>query len=147
MLRIYEGDLFKCGLDALVNPVNCVGVMGAGLAKVFKLRYPDMFDSYAEACEDRRVDIGHLTIWRTGEDDGTKGVINFPTKRHWKEPSEMEYLEKGLRAFAASCDRMGFDSYGFPLLGAGLGGLPEDDVMSVMVKHLYPLKKDIDICL
>jgi len=80
-LTFLRGDLFAAPVDCLINPVNCVGVMGKGLALQFKLHYPAMFASYQEACRAGRLRPGGLHIWP--EPDGTR-IINFPTKRHWR---------------------------------------------------------------
>ena len=81
-------------MQTIVNTINCVGVMGKGIALVFKLRYPEMFDKYQELCKSKMIGIGKLWLYKTSE--SPQWVLNFPTKFHWKYPSKMEYIEKGL---------------------------------------------------
>src|SRR5690348_6550875 len=93
-MEFTKGDMFDISVDARVNTVNCEGVMGAGVALAFKTRYPEMFDDYVNACREERIRPGTLHIWkRPGE-----WVINFPTKRAWRDPSRYEDILSGLEA-------------------------------------------------
>lgn len=98
MLSITTGNLFSSQCQTLVNTVNCVGVMGAGIALEFKLRYPEMFVRYVQHCRSERIDIGKLWLYKPPQPD-KQWVLNFPTKRDWKHPSKVEYLQKGLQRF------------------------------------------------
>lgn len=145
--EVVRGNLFCSEHQTLVNPVNCVGVMGAGLALEFKLRYPPMFDRYVELCRSRQMDIGKLWLYRgrNAEDSGQKWVLNFPTKKHWRWPSRMEYLEAGLRRFMETYRERGITSVAFPLLGAQNGGLDEEVVLQLMLDRLGPCEAPVEI--
>ena len=93
MITYVNGNLFKSPAHVLVNTVNTVGVMGKGVAKEFKRLFPDMFKQYRNLCENNKLDIGNLFLYRTEN----KWVLNFPTKKHWRNPSRPEYIEKGLK--------------------------------------------------
>jgi len=127
--------LFDSPAQTLVNTVNTVGVMGKGVAAEFKRRYPDMFRRYHELCEQGQLDIGKLYLHRTPN----KWVLNFPTKKHWRNPSRIEYIEAGLRKFVETCTESGITSISFPQLGCGNGQLPWRVVRPVMEKYLSGL--------
>lgn len=135
MITYLKGDLLNSPAQVLVNTVNTVGVMGKGIALEFKKKYPDVFKIYQKACEEKRLDIGKLLLWRSK----TKSILMFPTKKHWRNPSKLEYIEAGLVQFAKSWDAMHIDSVAFPKLGCGNGGLKWEDVKPLMEKHLKPL--------
>ncbi|MFG3710832.1 macro domain-containing protein [Micromonospora sp. NPDC047730] len=122
-----EGDLFAADVDALVNPVNCVGVMGRGLALQFKQRFPANFATYREACQEGLVQPGKVLVVLARQ-DRHRYVINFPTKRHWRQPSRIEDVEAGLRDLARSIRALRISSVALPALGCGLGGLQWKDV-------------------
>ena len=131
------GNIFTSECQTLVNTVNCNGVMGAGIALEFKLRHPKMFEQYVEHCKRGRIDIGKLWLYKPSQDAGDRRwVLNFPTKRNWKLPSRWEYLEAGLEKFVAAYREKGISSVAFPALGASNGGLNEDDVVTLMRRHL-----------
>ena len=134
MPRIIHGDLLKADAHVLVNAVNCVGVMGGGLALAFKKSYPQMFRDYAHACRNGEVVAGGKP--HTWPLDKTHYIYNFPTKDHWKDPSRIEWVSKGLVHLRDFCDN--FDktkkfapTVALPPLGCGLGGLDWDDVKPV----------------
>ena len=118
MLTYLKGNLLDTEAQALVNPVNCVGVMGAGLAKQFRLRYPKNFIEYQNYCQNGSLKPGGLFIYK---EDG-KVIINFATKNHWKNNSEYEYIENGLLNLAKELKENPI-SVAIPKLGCGLGGL------------------------
>ncbi len=133
MLIYVDGDLFLSPAHVLVNTVNTVGVMGKGIAKDFKFFFPEMFREYQSRCENNSIDIGKLFLFRTA----TKWILNFPTKKHWRNPSKTEYIEAGLKAFVAGYARTGITSIAFPRLGCGNGELDwEKQVRPLMEKHL-----------
>lgn len=113
MLIYVTGDLFQSPAQVLVNPVNTVGVMGGGLARDFKRFYPAMFDHYHAICQQDRLDVGQLLLYRTPH----KWVLNFPTKRHYRADAHTDYIEAGLRKFASVYANVGITSASFPALG------------------------------
>lgn len=145
--KIVHGNLFTSGHQTLVNPVNCVGVMGAGLALEFKLRYPEMFDRYATLCRRGQMEIGKLWLYTDANAafKGKKRVLNFPTKKHWRWPSKMEYLDIGLRKFMETYHERQITSAAFPLLGAQNGGLDEKEVLALMRDRLDPCVVPVEI--
>jgi O-acetyl-ADP-ribose deacetylase (regulator of RNase III) len=142
MITYVIGDLFHSPAKVLVNTVNVVGVMGKGIAKDFKTIFPEMFQDYQRLCEKRQIDIGKLFLWRGPH----KWVLNFPTKKHWRNPSKPEFIEAGLKTFAAGYTRHSFTSVAFPQLGCGHGELDwEKQVQPLMEKHLGKLPIEIFI--
>ncbi len=133
-------DIFKSDCQAIVNPVNCVGVMGAGLAKAFKEKYPEVFETYLKACNQtdmsKKLRIGTCLTVRAN--DG-KFIINLPTKDHFKNPSKMEYVEKGVDALIRNILHFDIKSVAIPALGAGLGGLNWKDVKEVISNKMNNL--------
>jgi O-acetyl-ADP-ribose deacetylase (regulator of RNase III) len=113
-----RGDIFKVGAQALVNPVNCVGVAGRGLALEFKMRFPKSFAEYKNACKMHQIAIGKM--FTTREND-TTWIVNFPTKKHWQENSQLDYIIAGLKDLTEVA--IGFESMAIPMLGCGLGRL------------------------
>ena len=114
-----RGDIFDSDAVALVNPVNCVGVMGKGLALEFKKRYPENFEAYARACSSDEVFTGEMYLW--SKDD--MYIFNFPTKNHWRNPSRLEYIQEGLKDLSRLVRHHHIPSIAIPRLGCGLGGL------------------------
>ena len=142
MITYVVCDLFTSPARTLVNTVNTVGVMGKGIAKDFKTIYPEMFSRYLELCEKGLFDIGQLWLYRTPN----KWVLNFPTKKHWRSPSRPDYIEAGLRTFAATYHVYGITSISFPLLGCGNGELDwETQVRPLMEQYLGKLPIDVYI--
>lgn len=128
MIQLTRGDLFASDAEALVNPVNCVGVMGKGLAAEFKRIFPAGFRAYAAACRRNEVAPGKMFVFPTGLASGPQHVICFPTKRHWRDASRLEDIEVGLVALAELARSRPFRSIAIPPLGCGLGGLQWDEV-------------------
>jgi len=135
MLTYLKGDLFNSPAQVLVNTVNTVGVMGKGIALEFKNRYPEMFKVYQRICDDKSLDIGKLLLWKSDE----KLVLLFPTKKHWRSPSKLAYIEEGLKKFVQSYESLGIESVAFPRLGCGNGGLNWDEVKPIMERYLKNL--------
>jgi len=140
-LEFINGNIFNSKAQTIVNTINCVGVMGKGIALVFKLRYPLMFDIYKRYCDEKHIGIGKL--WLYNQQLNTPWVLNFPTKYHWKYPSKMEYIEKGLIKFSETYKEKCITSIAFPLLGTHNGGLEREEVKLLMIKYLS--KCDIPI--
>jgi O-acetyl-ADP-ribose deacetylase (regulator of RNase III) len=123
MLEFTTGDIFRADAEALVNTVNCVGIMGRGIALQFKNEFPANFKAYEAACAREEVQPGKMFVFETRELAGPKFIINFPTKRHWKGKSRMEDIDSGLEALADEIRTRGIRSIAIPPLGSGLGGL------------------------
>jgi O-acetyl-ADP-ribose deacetylase (regulator of RNase III) len=127
-IELKTGDILKADAEAIVNTVNCVGIMGRGIALQFKKAFPANFRAYALACEDGEVQPGKMFVYDTGSFANPRYIINFPTKRHWKGKSRMEDIESGLVALTREVSERAIKSIAIPPLGAGLGGLDWDDV-------------------
>ena len=123
MIRFTQGNLLEARAEALVNTVNTVGVMGKGIALMFKERFVENFRRYAAACKAGEVRVGKMFVTETGELDGPRWVINFPTKQHWRAPSRLEWVEEGLRDLRRFLVEHQVRSVAIPPLGAGNGGL------------------------
>lgn len=145
MLTILNGNIFVSDRQTLVNAVNCVGVMGAGIALEFKLRYPAMFRRYDELCRQGRMEVGKLWLYKPKTAASDPWILNFPTKRHWRLPSKMEYLERGLENFVTTYRRRGIQSAAFPTLGSQHGGLSETRVLALMETRLSECDIPVDI--
>ncbi|MEN9936325.1 MAG: hypothetical protein RLZZ387_2904 [Chloroflexota bacterium] len=123
MIAFRTGDLLQADVEALVNTVNCVGIMGRGIALQFKQAYPANFKVYAAACKRGEVQPGRMLVVETGALVGPKYIINFPTKRDWRGKSRLEYIDTGLAALVDEIQQRGIRSLAIPPLGSGLGGL------------------------
>ncbi len=128
MIEYTSGDILKCEAEALVNTVNCVGVMGRGIAAQFKNAYPENFKAYAAACRREEVRPGRMFVFEAGRLMPPRYIINFPTKRHWRGKSRIEDIDAGLAALAAEIRTRNIRSIAIPPLGSGLGGLQWDEV-------------------
>lgn len=120
MIKLTHGNILKDNSQSLVNPVNCVGIMGAGLALQFKKQYPNNFKEYKLACNLNKVQLGKMFITRF---DDNRYIINFPTKYHWKENSKIEYINNGLCDLLFQSNYLNIKSIAIPKIGCGLGGL------------------------
>ena len=148
MVEIITGNLFTTQHQTIVNTVNCVGVMGAGIALECRLRYPMMFEKYCGLCKEGKLRPGSLWLYKGGEaptDVDTRWVLNFPTKDNWKFPSRFEYLEAGLDKFVTTYHEKGITSVAFPVLGGLNGGLDPDRVIDLMTRRLSPCDIPITI--
>ena len=143
-----SGNLLDADTQALVNPVNCVGVMGKGLALQFKQVFPQNYAAYRAACGRGEVQPGRMFVTETGAQTGPQFLINFPTKRDWRSASRLDDIETGLTALVAEVEVRDIRSLALPALGCGLGGLEWDTVRPLIVDvfslvpevmvHLYP---------
>jgi len=131
-----SGDILEATTEAVANPVNCVGIMGDGLAKQFRDKYPNMFRHYCDACHRGVLAPGRLLIYDREIFNPPFYIISFPTKKDWRHPSKLEYIESGLVALVKILRLMGINSISVPKLGCGLGGLDWKDVNSLIKKHL-----------
>lgn len=123
MITYTQGNLLEAGAEALVNTVNTVGVMGKGIALMFKERFARNFQLYAAACKAKEVKTGHMFVTETGELTGPKWIVNFPTKQHWRSPSKLEWIVDGLHDLRRFLIEKQVKSVAIPPLGAGNGGL------------------------
>jgi len=142
-IKFRKGNIFNSKCQTVVNTVNCVGVMGKGIAQVYKLRYPSMFEEYKEHCSNKLIKPGILWLYKKQEN--APWILNFPTKFHWKYPSKIEWIEDGLLKFVESYEIKGIKSIAFPLLGTHNGGLDIELIRDLMVKHLQDCSIDIEI--
>lgn len=143
MLRYTDTTVFNVRAQTIVNTINCVGAMGAGLALEFQLRFPEMERDYVERCNQKRVEVGRPYLYKDYPDSW---ILNFPTKNHWKYPSKIEWVEQGLKYFAANYQKGGITSIAFPKLGCSHGGLEWEIVFPLMEKYLQDLDIDVFIC-
>ena len=132
MIELAEGDILHADVEAIVNTVNCVGVMGRGIALQFKKAWPDNFKAYATACNKEQVQPGRMFVFDTGQLANPHYIINFPTKRHWRGASRMEDIESGLAALVATIHEKHIQSIAIPPLGSGLGGLNWQQVKPII---------------
>lgn len=130
-------------MQVIVNTVNCVGVMGKGIAREFKERYPEMYADYRSRCMMHVVRVGEPYIYRSLFDD--KSIINFPTKRHWRSPALFRDIEEGLDFFVAHYKEWGVTSVAFPPLGCGNGGLRWENVGPLMYDKLSNLDIEVEV--
>ncbi|MEA5517039.1 macro domain-containing protein [Nodularia sp. UHCC 0506] len=140
-LKIINGNLFTSNCQTLVNTVNCVGVMGAGISLEFRLRYPEMYARYVKICEQNLMEIGKLWLYKSVQ----HWVLNFPTKQHWKKPSKLEFLELGLQKFVDTYIEKDIISIAFPLLGTQNGGIPQRESLEIMKRYLGECELPIEI--
>ena len=123
MIEHTTGNLLQADAEALVNSVNCVGVMGKGIALQFKQAFPENFLVYERACRAGEVQPGRVLVFETGRMLPPRYIINFPTKRHWRNPSRLEDVDAGLAALLEEVKRLDIRSIAVPPLGCGNGGL------------------------
>ena len=136
MIRVKTGDILAEDVEALVNTVNCVGVMGRGIALQFKKAFPDNFRAYAEACERGEVRPGRMFVFETLQLTNPRYIINFPTKRHWRGNSRIEDVQAGLKDLVAAVREREIRSIAVPPLGSGLGGLKWSEVRPLIEEAL-----------
>ena len=139
MIEYTSGDILQCEADALVNTVNCVGVMGRGIALQFKNVYPENFKAYEAACKREAVQPGRMFVFETGQLTLPRFIINFPTKRHWRGKSRIEDIDAGLVDLVNVIRDKGIRSIAIPPLGAGLGGLDWNEVRPRIERALAEL--------
>ena len=139
MITFKSGDMFEGTYDVMVNTVNCVGVMGKGVALEFKKRFPDMFRAYKEDCSKGEVVPGKLHVWV----GWTETIVNLPTKRHWRDGSRYEDVEVGLVALREYLASRGAVTVALPPPGCGNGGLDWKVVKGMVSKHLDGLDASI----
>lgn len=146
MIKFLTGDLLKADAEALVNTVNTVGVMGKGIALQFKEAFPYNNKVYIQACKNNELAPGKLlAVWDTNLLYGKKLIVNFPTKTHWRQPSQYEYIEQGLKDLKTIIQINNITSIAIPPLGAGNGGLDWEKVKPMIIQELQDLSTEIQI--
>lgn len=146
MLKMTTGNLLASNAEALVNTVNTQGVMGKGIALQFKKAYPDMFKIYVSACKRGEVKVGQMQVIPLHTTKPPFYIINFPTKKEWKKPSHMEYIEEGLAALVDIIQALGIRSVALPPLGCGNGRLNWSEV-KVRIQEAFTVLPDVDVLL
>lgn len=144
MIKFVEGDFFDYDADIRINTVNCVGVMGAGVAFAFKNKFPEMYSDYVTLCEKGKISPGNPTVWKSFDSKGKEiEVINFPTKDHWRNKSKYEYIEKGLVWLSSYLNNKSGKIITLPALGCGHGGLDWIVVKQMIKESLSDNKNEI----
>jgi O-acetyl-ADP-ribose deacetylase (regulator of RNase III) len=140
-----QGDLLEADVDALVNAVNTVGVMGKGIALAFKTRFPANYQAYAAACQRGEVVTGRMFVIETQALLGPRWIVNFPTNQHWRDLSRLEWVRTGLQDLRRFLLAQGVQSVALPALGAGLGGLSWPAVRAEIETALADLAVDVRV--
>ncbi len=144
MVRFVVGNLFDSKAQTLVNTVNCVGVMGKGVALEFKKRFPEMFADYVRRCKSKKVQLGRPYLFKRQD---LPWILNFPTKDHWRSASRLEDIVRGLIHLREHYREWGILSLAMPALGCGCGGLEWRVVAPVLSEHLETLDMPVDVYL
>jgi O-acetyl-ADP-ribose deacetylase (regulator of RNase III) len=139
MIERGTGNLLQAYVEALVNTVNCVGVMGKGIALQFKQAFPDNFNEYKRACDARQIKLGEVFVIKMGKGVTPAYIINFPTKYHWKGKSRLEDIKSGLQSLVTNVRLLGIESIAVPPLGCGNGGLDWTEVKPLIEKAFAEL--------
>ncbi len=143
MITYKKGNILDAKVEALVNTVNTVGVMGKGIALQFKFAFPDSYKAYKEAANRGEIVTGKVQVVPVNDINGVAYIINFPTKAHWRNPSKIQWIKDGLIDLKEQIQAFGIKSIAIPPLGCGNGGLNWDDVRPVIDSLLTDLKTDI----
>lgn len=144
MIKYFTGNILDSEAQAIVNTVNTVGVMGKGIALQFKKAFPNNYKLYSDACKNKEVVVGKMFVTIDSNIySGEKIVINFPTKKHWRNPSEYQYIEDGLDDLIQVIKDKGIQSIAIPPLGAGNGGLKWEKVKKIIDAKLGNINTDI----
>jgi len=142
MIQYISGDIFQSSMQTLVNPVNTVGVMGKGLAKEFANRYPEMLGPYKALCQaGTGLMPGQPWLYKSV----SRWIYNFPTKNHWSNPSELQFIDWGLARFVRTHNSLGITGIAFPKLGCGLGGLYWPDVKELFDEYLDSISIPVEV--
>jgi O-acetyl-ADP-ribose deacetylase (regulator of RNase III) len=141
MIKLINGNIFTSDCQVIVNTVNCVGVMGAGIALECRFRYPEMYSRYLDLCKENKIQIGQLWLYKSNN----RWILNFPTKKDWKRPSSVSYLRAGLEKFCETYQERGINSIAFPLLGADKGKLDPNLSVAIMKEYLEKLDLKVEI--
>lgn len=143
MIEYKRGNIFKENVEALINTVNCVGIMGRGLALQFKNKFPDNYQEYVKVCKKNQVVPGKMFVYKTNQLLNPKYIINFPTKRHWRSKSKIEDIQNGLDDLKRVIKEFNITSIAIPPLGSGLGGLEWEEVKKIIEQKLQNIDSKI----
>lgn len=146
MIKLKHGDVLQADAEALVNTVNCVGVMGRGIALQFRKTFPENFKAYEAACKRDAMSVGKVLFYDLSRFENPRYVINFPTKRHWRGKSRLEDIEAGLKDLVDVVRERGIRSVAIPPLGCGLGGLRWSDVRA-RIERAFSNLPDVSVLL
>ena len=146
MIKLTHGDIFKADAEALVNTVNCIGVMGRGIALQFSKAFPENSKVYKAACDKKQLHPGTMLVYDLNRFENPRYIINFPTKRHWKGKSRIEDIESGLKALIEEVHKRNIHSIAIPPLGCGLGGLNWEQVRP-MIENAFETLPDVNVLL
>ena len=141
MINFITGNILESNADAIVNPVNCEGYMGKGLAYQIKKQYPKTYEDYSVACKQGRLKIGQIHCFKENE----KMIINFPTKDKWRAKSKISYITDALQQLIHLLRDSNIKSIAIPPLGCGLGGLNWEEVKQILLEYLEPIACTLDI--
>jgi O-acetyl-ADP-ribose deacetylase (regulator of RNase III) len=139
VIELQKGNLLKADAEALVNTVNCVGVMGKGIALQFKQAFPENFSAYEKACKKNQIQLGQVHVFPTGRLLNPKYIINFPTKKHWRAKSQLSDIESGLDSLVEVISQLNIRSIALPPLGCGYGGLEWPEVEPLIKEKMGAL--------
>lgn len=139
MIKIMQGNLFESKADVFVNTTNTFGVMGKGIALQFKQKFPKMYNEYRDICSKKQFDIGQILIHETG-DNNPKFIVSFPTKKHWRNPSQIEWIKIGLKVLCKWCNDNKIQSIAIPSLGCSNGGLNWKDVCPLICESFNSIE-------
>lgn len=128
---IKDGNIFESKCQTIVNAINCIGIMGKGIALKFKQEYPEMYNDYKQKCYKKQVKLGVPYLYKVNDN---KFILNFPTKYHWKDNSNLNDIENGIKYMIDNKEEFNFQSISIPALGCGLGSLKFDDVKDILMK-------------
>jgi len=134
MIHYVTGDLLKSDAEVLVNTVNCVGVMGKGVALQFKNQFPDLYRAYHTACANGDIEVGRIWAWY-----GPKTVACMPTKDHWRDGSRVVWVRNGLESLRDFLIQGGYKSVAMPKPGCGNGGLNWAEINTLVQEILGPI--------
>ena len=145
MITLTKGDLLKHDdVEAIINPVNCVGVMGKGIALLFKQKWPSNFSEYVLACKQGEISPGRMFVHNAGGLVRPHYIVNFPTKAHWREPSKIKFIRDGMVDLVPKVKQLKIRSLAIPALGCGNGGLDWSDVRPLIELAFAPLT-DVEV--
>lgn len=139
MIQFQQGDILHADAEALVNTVNCVGIMGRGIALQFRKEFPENYKVYRAACDRKELQPGKMLVFDLNRLQHPRFIINFPTKRHWKNNSRIEDIQAGLVALVEKVRRLKIQSIAVPPLGCGLGGLNWNEVRPLIEQAFHDL--------
>lgn len=139
MVQTTNGNLLAAEVEALVNAVNCVGVMGRGIALQFREAFPDNYTAYKTACDRGELRPGRMFVFDLQRETNPRFIINFPTKRHWRDKSRLEDIQAGMSSLVEEIRQRRISSIAIPPLGCGLGGLDWSDVRPIIETALTEL--------